>query len=52
MANLRVRLQTRSADERIRAQIEAAKAKDAGDAEATADETGQAAGAGIKRAAM
>ncbi|WP_417476029.1 response regulator [Maricaulis sp.] len=52
VANLRVRLQTRSADERIRAQIEAAKAKDAGDADATADDTGQAASAGIKRAAM
>lgn len=52
VANLRARLQSRSADEKLRVQLEAAKAKAAGGADATADTTGQAASAGIKRAAM
>ena len=52
VANLRTRLQNRSVDEKLRAQLEAAKAKPADAADGTADDTGQAGGAGIKRAAM
>lgn len=52
VANLRTRMQTRSVDQRIRAQVEASKAKAAGSADGTADDTGQAGEAGIKRAAM
>lgn len=44
VANLRTRLQTRSVDEKLRAQVNAASG--------TADETGQGESAGIKRAAM
>ena len=52
VANLRARLQTRSADGKLRAQIEAARAKAVSEAQDTADDTGQADSAGIKRAAM
>lgn len=52
VANLRTRLQSKSVDEKIRAQLDAAQGQPGVAAGGTADATGQGGSAGIKRAAM